>query len=99
VSRYKLTDDALADLEEIADYIGNDDVDAAIRVVRDIRAAMARLADMPRIGHMRRDLADEEIRFWPAHSYLILYRPMTEPLEIIRIVSGFRDVAGMMDET
>ena len=50
------------------------------------------LADMPGMGHSRDDLADETLRAWPVHSYLIVYRPAQRPIEIVRVVSGFRDL-------
>jgi plasmid stabilization system protein ParE len=69
-----------------------------MRILENFRAAMERLADMPQLGHLRRDLADEDIRFWPVHSYLIVYRPDTRPLQIIRVLSGFRHVASLLAE-
>lgn len=50
------------------------------------------LAERPGIGRLREDLADEPLRIWPVYSYLIIYRPETRPLQIIRIVSGYRDL-------
>ncbi len=47
---------------------------------------------MPGMGHSRNDLADETLRAWPVHSYLIVYRPAQRPIEIVRVVSGFRDL-------
>jgi antitoxin ParD1/3/4/toxin ParE1/3/4 len=38
------------------------------------------------------DLDDETLRVWPVHSYLIVYRPEQKPIEIVRVVSGFRDL-------
>lgn len=58
-----------------------------------MKEAMRRLAEMPEIGHVRDDLADETLRVWPLYSYLIVYRPKTDPLQIIRVVSGYRDIS------
>ena len=70
---------------------------AARRVVRELRAAMERLADMPGKGHLREDLGDEALRVWVVYSYLIIYRPETNPLQIVRVVSGYRDVPNMFE--
>lgn len=57
---------------------------------------MRRLAEMPEMGHSREDLADEPLRFWPVHSYLIIYRPDRSPLEVVRVLSGYRDIAELL---
>ncbi len=90
--RYQLTPAAEADLGEISGYIRFDSPDAALRVLARVREAMRRLAEFPRMGHVREDLADKSLRFWPVYSYLIVYRPDTRPLQIIRVLHGARDV-------
>jgi antitoxin ParD1/3/4/toxin ParE1/3/4 len=62
-------------------------------VLKQLREAFRKLADMPGIGHFREDLLDQRYRFWSVHSYLIVYRWETKPLEIISIVHGARDLA------
>lgn len=73
MARYVLSPEAGDDLREIRDYIAQDDPAAARRVLTDLRTAMRRLVQ-PEVGHLREDLADEALRFWPVHSYLIIYR-------------------------
>jgi len=43
------------------------------------------LATHPDIGHTRPDLADERHRIWPVRHLLIIYRPHTKPLQVVRI--------------
>jgi len=43
-------------------------------------------------GHMRQDLTNEDVKFFPVYSYLIVYRPKTKPLQIACILHGRRDV-------
>jgi antitoxin ParD1/3/4/toxin ParE1/3/4 len=57
---------------------------------------MRRLAEMPEMGHLREDLAEEPLRFWPVYSYLIIYRPDRNPLEVVRVLSGYRDIADLL---
>lgn len=92
MTRYAFTPDAEDDLDEIWEYIAEDDLDSADRVIADIHEAVEALADIPGMGHRRDDLADETLRVWPVHSYLIVYRPEQKPIEIVRVVSGFRDL-------
>jgi len=98
MKRFVLTPAAKADLAEIAAFIGRDNPRAAGRVLAEIRNAMRRLASSPRMGHLREDLVEEPVRFWPVYSYLILYRPETRPLEILRVLHGARDVRSILQE-
>lgn len=51
---------------------------------------------MPAIGHLREDLTDEPLRFWPVRRYLIVYRSDSDPLEIVRVLSAYRDVKKLL---
>jgi plasmid stabilization system protein ParE len=98
MGRFLLTPAARADLAEIAKYVREQgSPDAAKRVGEELRRATRKLADMPGIGHVRTDLADESLRFWSVYSYLILYRPDTSPLQVIRILHGARDVETVLE--
>ncbi len=88
MSPYILAPLAREDLREIWDRIAEDDVDTADRVLDEIRSDIVRLTTRPLMGHVRRDLAPPEYRFWPIYSYLIIYRPNTTPLEIVRVWHG-----------
>ena len=96
MTRFARTPAAKADLVELYDLIEQDDPRAASRVLARLRTAMRRLARTPGLGHLREDLADEALRFWPVYSYLIVYRPETRPLQIIRVVHGARDVRRLL---
>ncbi len=97
--RFILAAAARADLREISDYIRLDSPAAAQRVRQELRAAMQRLAGMPGLGHMREDLAaiDPALRFFSVYSYLIIYRTETDPLEVVRVLHGARDVRRILD--
>jgi plasmid stabilization system protein ParE len=94
---YVLSAPATVDLEEIHRWIARDDPAAAVNVVTDLRDAMRRLATMPGLGHARDDLADETLRVWTVHSYLVIYRPDTEPLQVVRVLSGYRDIGTIFE--
>ena len=96
MGEFKLSPEALRDIEEIWEFISNDNLDAADRVRDEIFSACDKLADVPGMGHLRTDLAQEPLRFWPVYSYLIIYRPDSEPLEIVRVLHGARDVAQLL---
>jgi plasmid stabilization system protein ParE len=87
---------ARLDLLEIWEYIARDNLDAADRVEREIQETVSMLARNPSLGHWRRDLTSKPVRFWPVYSYLIIYLPDSRPLEIVRILSGYRDIAELL---
>ena len=96
MSQPHISEEAVADLDEIWLYIARGSVRAADRVLDEIYEAMIRLNKMPHIGHLREDLAREPLRFWPVRSYLIIYRPDRRPIEIVRVISGYRDIGELL---
>jgi plasmid stabilization system protein ParE len=49
-------------------------------------------------GHTRRDLTQRDVRFWPVRSYLIVYKEKSEPLQIVAILHGARDIPSIIGE-
>lgn len=92
MKRYILSDEAKLDLEQIWEYIADDDIDAADKVRNKIRDALDRVARVPGIGHSRRDVKNPRYRFLVVYSYVIAYFPDTKPLQIVRIVHGARNL-------
>ena len=93
MKRIKVTRRARLDLLAIWEYIAKDSATAADRVVAEIRAEFQKLAAMPGIGHGRPDLKDQRLRVWRVYSYLIIYYPDEKPIQILRVVSGYRNLA------
>lgn len=89
--------EARLDLLEIWEFIARDNLDAADRVEQEIKEAVTLLASQPELGHWRRDLTSKSVRFWCVYPYLTFYDPATRPLEVVRILSGYRDVAELLN--
>ena len=96
MTNFILSPQARLDLIEIWTFIAEEDVEAADGLLERIHEAILKIAEMPGIGHLREDLADEPLRFWPVHRYLIIYRSEIEPLEIVRILSSRRDIRALL---
>jgi plasmid stabilization system protein ParE len=97
--RYVLAPEAALDLVKIWRYIKKESsAKAADRVEAAIRDQIVSLADRLGIGHWRKDLTDEAVKFFPVYSYLIVYRPDTKPLHVIAILQGRRDVQQVLKE-
>src|SRR5579872_4891721 len=92
MKRFVLTRRAKQDVDDIWDYIADDNIEAADRVLDALETTMVKLAKNPRIGHRREDLTDKRHRFFLVYSYLIVYRHETKPLQIIRVLHAARDV-------
>jgi toxin ParE1/3/4 len=95
MKRFRLSPEAASDIREIWSYIAADSVKAARKVRLALLDACQRLAENPRIGHVREDLTDQPVLFWPVGSYLIIYDPTIKPLSIVRVVHGARDVPSL----
>ena len=90
---YVLAPQAALDLVEIWRYVKEQtSLTMADRVEFAIRERIAFLAGTPGAGHRRKDLTDEDVKFFPVYSYLIVYRPETKPLQIASVLHGRRDV-------
>ena len=92
MARFLLTELAESDLQEIKDFIAKDSIVQARRVVRELRRAMSSLSDMLGMGHVREDLTDQGVLLWTVFSYHVVYRPETSPLEVVAVLSGWRDL-------
>jgi toxin ParE1/3/4 len=97
--RYVLAPEAALDLVQIWRYIKRESTEKiADRIEVAIRDQIVSLAKSPGIGHWRKDLTDEAVKFFPVYSYLIVYRPDTRPLHIVAILQGRRDVEQVLKD-
>jgi len=89
------TAQAEQDLIGIWRHIAVDNEPAANTLLDRIDAACRSLADHPRLGPARPDLAPG-LRYFPVRRYLILYRSVGDGVEIVRVLHGARDLAGLL---
>lgn len=87
---YRLTPRAEADLAALGDYIAADNPPAATRFLAKIEAQCRRLGENPQLGPARPEIAPD-LRLWVVDKYLILYRVVTDGVEVVRVVHGARD--------
>ena len=98
MKKYVLTSTAKGDVRDILDFLKTESPTATVRVRTALRDAMRLLAERPGAGHVRTDLADGTVRFWPVFSYLVIYRSDTNPIQIVRVLHGKRDVRRLLEE-
>jgi plasmid stabilization system protein ParE len=95
LAQFQLTPRALDDLDGIWEYIAADSVKAANRVESAILAACASLARHPPLGSKRIEITLLPVRFWTVTkfpNFIVVYRPDTEPLRIVTVLHGKRDI-------
>ena len=62
MSRYAFHPEAFTDLNEIWEFIAQDNIDAADQLIEDIFEAVRRLVAFPHQGHHRSDLTSRPLR-------------------------------------
>lgn len=92
--RFRLSDQAETDLRQIWEYIAKDNADAADRQLDQLYGRFATLGSHPLIGQSRDDLRPG-LRAFPSGSYVILYLPADDRAEIVGVIHGARDLAGL----
>jgi toxin ParE1/3/4 len=96
MKRYRLTPEAEKDLDQISDYIANDNPQAALRLLGRIEERCQRLAEMPETGRARDELA-EGLRSGIVGNYVIFYRLDDEGIQVIRVLHGSRDLPSLFE--
>jgi len=98
MARARQTARATADLDDIWLYIAKDSVSAADRLIDRITERCQGLADHPRLGVARPDIAPEA-RMLTIGDCLVLYRVSGADAEVVRVVHGARRLEALFDET
>ncbi len=91
--RFLLSPEAESDLDDIKRQVLDEGGPRiALYVMRSLLKGIRLLARHPGLGHLREDLTDLPLRFWPVLSYLIIYDREHRPIEIVGVVHGARNM-------
>lgn len=90
MAKYRLAAIARRDLEDIWDYIAKDSAVEATTYVELIISKFQKLAETPKMG--RTPELQDGIRSLPVKSHVIFYRNTGDRIEIIRVLSAYRDL-------
>ena len=88
--------EASRDLEEVKDYISQDNPDAAVRLILLIREKCTLLAKQPGIGRDRSDILSG-LRGFPVGNYFIFYQSTNDGIAVVRVLHGARDIPELFD--
>jgi len=96
MKEYVLSTGAELDLDDIWEFIAEDNIRAADNWIEKLFDAFEALARNPGIGHQRKDLTAYPILFWPVGAYMILYRTRKGFIEIVAVTQGARDIPSFL---
>ena len=93
MKRYRLDADARVDLVSIHKFIARDNPTAADHLIQDLKQKFRLLASQPLMGQQRPELATN-IRSFSVGSYVVLYRPVRNGIQVARVINAARDIGG-----
>ena len=89
--RIRIAETAGDDLEDIWEYIAENNPEAARKLIKEITGKFKLLRDHPQIGREENRLL-ANMRSFPVGNYVILYQPVEKGVEILRILHAARDI-------
>jgi antitoxin ParD1/3/4/toxin ParE1/3/4 len=90
MSEYALHPEAFNDLDDIREYIAEDNPDAADRVITEIFDGIRALVASPHQGYRRPNLTSRPIRYKLVREYVIAYAPERKPSWVVAVFHGRR---------
>ena len=96
--RIRFKREARADLRAIKEHVHSENPRAAMRLLAVLRQRTGRLAEMPRLGRARPELAPD-LRSAAVGNYVIFYTVDPDIVWIQRILHGARDIDAILPTT
>jgi toxin ParE1/3/4 len=97
-AQFRLTEPAIQDIEQIADYIARQSgLAQGDRFLNKLDAKFVKSAQFPNLGRQRDEILPG-LRSLPIDNYLILYMAIGQDVEIFRVVSGYRDLSALFTD-
>jgi toxin ParE1/3/4 len=93
-----ISPEASRDLSEIIDYFTNRNIDAGERFVDEFEKKCKYLANFPNMGRSYENIR-VDLRGVPLDGYVIFYRVINGGIEIVRVVSGYRNLESLFTES
>jgi toxin ParE1/3/4 len=91
VARLLRSAQALRDLDDIWFHIAQDSVINADAWLDHLFDKAVSLSEQPQMGRARPELG-AEIRSLPVGAYLVYYRPLSDGVEVVRVLHSARDI-------
>ncbi|MBD2430113.1 MULTISPECIES: type II toxin-antitoxin system RelE/ParE family toxin [Fischerella] len=91
MNRYRLSQQAEQDLEDIWIYLAQHDELAGDKQIAQLLDRLPMLAQFPDMGRKRDDLL-QGLRSFPVKPYIVFYTKITDGIEIVRVLHQSRDI-------
>lgn len=100
MTKFVLTKQAQADIEEISDYISEKNIKGAIAVGAAIQKTCTLISDMPEIGHVVKPIGNElrQIIVSKYPNYAVFYIVTHGTPVIVRVLHGKRNIPTLLHE-
>lgn len=98
MASYQFSEDAIRDINEICDYIAQNNPSSASNLFDAIRQKCKLVANFPNMGK-RYDKIRPNLKGFLVRDYIIFYYAHDEGIVIVRIVSGYRDLDALWGES
>ncbi len=97
MKRYLINVLASQDLNEIADYFTANNLEAGERFFQNFARRCQQLVNFPNLGRNYTEIRPD-LRGLPLDGYIIFYRSLDDGIEILRVVSGRRNLPSLFEE-
>lgn len=97
MARYHLSELALADLDQIWEFIAQDNPAAARNIISRILDACDKLAEFPGMGAACEELT-VRMRSYPVKPYLIFYFPRDGGVDVARVIHSARNLPSQFSD-
>lgn len=97
MNRYVINILASQDLNEIADYFAQNSLEAGEQFFREFNRKCQQLITFPNSGKSYAEIRSD-LRGLPLEGYIIFYRLLDDGIEILRVVSGRRNLLSIFDQ-
>jgi toxin ParE1/3/4 len=94
MSNLIISPSASRDLNQIADYFLEVNLEAGEKLFQEFNKKCQKLAMFPNMGRSYSQIRDD-LRGLPLDGYIILYKVIDDGIEILRIVSGRQDLESL----
>ncbi len=98
MSRHVINILATRDLNDIADYFTNHNVEAGEQFFQEFDRKCQQLVDFPSLGKSYTEIRPD-LRGLSIKGYIIFYRIVDDGVEILRVLSGYRNFSKSFPKT
>jgi toxin ParE1/3/4 len=96
--QFRLTDSAMREIEEITAYLAkNYGFSQSEQFIKKLNSKFSKIVQFPKIGKPRDEILPGS-RMLSVDRYLILYAVIGDDVEILRVVSGYRDLSKLFTD-